>query len=200
MDNIKICQKCGCEFHKKYSVSRNYWATQRYCSRNCAASVTSRRPRPELRHALDEHRFHGSGPDSPSWKGGPVTLACLECGKFFTVKRYRLNDGAKFCSRECAFRHRDKGKTVLHERQRKSAAYKAWRTLVFERDNYTCRECGQRGGYLHADHIKPFAYSPELRFDVTNGRTLCVPCHKKTPTFGIQGVRIARQAASQVAP
>jgi 5-methylcytosine-specific restriction endonuclease McrA len=37
---------------------------------------------------------------------------------------------------------------------------------------------------LQADHIKPFAHHPELRFDVNNGRTLCVPCHRKTDTYG----------------
>lgn len=37
---------------------------------------------------------------------------------------------------------------------------------------------------LHADNIKPFALYPELRFEVTNGRTLCIPCHKKTGTYG----------------
>ena len=38
-------------------------------------------------------------------------------------------------------------------------------------------------GY-HADHELPFAYFPDLRFEVLNGRTLCETCHRKTPTFG----------------
>lgn len=75
------------------------------------------------------------------------------------------------------------GVTKINERIRKSIEYKQWRTSVFERDNYTCQECGERGKVLNADHIKPFAYFPELRFDINNGRTLCAGCHKATPTY-----------------
>lgn len=62
--------------------------------------------------------------------------------------------------------------------------YKAWRTAVFERDNYTCVECGIRGGALNADHIRPKSTFPELIYEISNGRTLCRPCHVKTPTWG----------------
>ncbi len=67
---------------------------------------------------------------------------------------------------------------------RNSVDYKLWREAVFKRDDWTCQNCKQRGGILNADHIKPFAYYPELRFDINNGRTLCKECHKKTPTYG----------------
>lgn len=67
---------------------------------------------------------------------------------------------------------------------RNSFEYKLWREAVFERDDYTCVFCKKRGYKLNADHIKPFSLFPELRFAIDNGRTLCVPCHKTTDTYG----------------
>lgn len=76
------------------------------------------------------------------------------------------------------------GVTSEAEKIRKSVEYRIWREAVFARDNYTCQDCGIRGGTnLHADHIKMFAFHPELRFAIDNGKTLCVPCHKKTKTY-----------------
>lgn len=67
---------------------------------------------------------------------------------------------------------------------RSSIDYIEWRKSVLSRDDYTCQICNIRGGNLHADHIKPFAYYPDLRFNLSNGRTLCVNCHRKTDTWG----------------
>lgn len=77
---------------------------------------------------------------------------------------------------------------------RMSRAAKAWRILVFQRDNYTCQFCGKRGGTLNADHIKSFASFPELRFEVSNGRTLCVQCHRKTETYGYKTRKLNKVA------
>ena len=78
-----------------------------------------------------------------------------------------------------------------------------WRKLVFERDNYTCQLCNERGSYLEAHHLKSFAdifsefleryssLSPvndkpllldlAIRHDpfwnIDNGMTLCKNCH-----------------------
>lgn len=62
--------------------------------------------------------------------------------------------------------------------------YKQWRKSVFERDDFTCQICDKRGGWLEADHIKSYAKYPTMRLEVENGRTLCRPCHLKTPNFG----------------
>lgn len=61
---------------------------------------------------------------------------------------------------------------------RRCSEYKAWRTAVFQRDNYTCQLCGAHGVKLNAHHRFPYATYPHLRYDVDNGVTLCVPCHK----------------------
>lgn len=76
--------------------------------------------------------------------------------------------------------------------------YREWRRCVFERDGYICQICNQRGGTLNADHIKPYsiiiqetnitnikeAIDCEELWDINNGRTLCVNCHRETPTYG----------------
>lgn len=71
---------------------------------------------------------------------------------------------------------------------RTSFEYKEWRRNVFARDNFACVLCGAKNGFgisirLEADHIRPFSLFPELRFDVSNGRTLCHSCHKQTDTY-----------------
>lgn len=83
------------------------------------------------------------------------------------------------------------GVSTENEKVRKSAEYKQWRQLVFYRDDFTCQICKEKGGNLHADHIKTFAYHPELRLDISNGRTLCVDCHYKTDTYGSKAVKYA---------
>lgn len=72
--------------------------------------------------------------------------------------------------------------------------YKEWRTAVFVRDNHTCQECGVRGGYLEADHIKPWCAFPEFRYDINNGRTLCRPCHIKQDTHGTKALKYLEAA------
>lgn len=81
------------------------------------------------------------------------------------------------------------GLTEKNQSIRTSIEYKLWREAVFERDGYTCIWCGAKSKkgkavYLQADHIKPFAHYPELRFAIDNGRTLCIDCHKTTDSFG----------------
>jgi len=103
---------------------------------------------------------------------------------------------------------RNKGKgtrTILRKRIKNLQKYKKWRMSVFERDKYTCQECGKRGGELNPHHIIPFslilnrfgiktlkqAEKCALLWDVNNGMTLCRECHKLTDTWGVNAKDLA---------
>jgi hypothetical protein len=113
---------------------------------------------------------------------------CKICKTIFAVRRCKKSQFSTCSNRDCRKLNKCKinngnwrgGITKSRKSEMSTIAYKQWRLSVFERDNYTCCICRNRGGELNADHIKPWAYFPQLRYDVLNGRTLCVKCHRTT--------------------
>lgn len=89
------------------------------------------------------------------------------------------------------------GITSLVMRIRNSEEYKIWRESIFKRDNFICVLC-KESGYINADNY-PKSFSQILKenniktfkealnckelWDIFNGRTLCIDCHKKTETY-----------------
>jgi len=70
---------------------------------------------------------------------------------------------------------------------RNSREYRFWRVSVIRRDGY-CKSCGTRTA-RHAHHIKSASYYPELRFDISNGVTLCRKCHSTLHNVLVGGYR-----------
>lgn len=152
----------------------------------------------------------GRSSNSGSFKSGPrpelrkrVTKTCVMCQKEFEIK-FSHASFARSCSKVCGYKDRASrqvgrklhseefkrrlsernnrgGVTVVNKLIRSSETYAAWRRHVFQRDNYTCQDCGQWGGKLQADHELPFSLFPGIRLEILNGRTLCVECHRKLP-------------------
>ena len=129
----------------------------------------------------------------------PIINECMEC---FTV----IGKKSKRC-KTCHIKTIDNSGSnhprwrggISSENQlfRQTIEYKAWRKSVFNRDNYTCQICNNRSSKgnkvrLNADHIKSFADYPELRLEITNGRTLYETCHKKTATYGWKHYQLNR--------
>jgi len=59
-----------------------------------------------------------------------------------------------------------------------------WTAFCRKRDNWTCQRCGKRCSphakdALHVHHKAGYAEYPELRSVVSNGITLCIPCHRE---------------------
>ena len=158
----RVCEKCG----KEFLVPPSYKG--RFCSDKCVSEFQR-------------------GENSPCWKGGKPK--CKVCGKVLSVR------GLTYCLKHAvekakykisgANHYNWKGGTGSKRHQEMGRIeYKLWRTAVFTRDNFTCIWCGQCGGRLEADHIKPWILYPELRYAIDNGRTLCKECHSKTDTWG----------------
>lgn len=184
----KTCARCGSPFLVFPSQ-----LSQRFCSLVCA-----NRDIAERNAGKQNPKRRKYGADNPAWKGGLSTYICVYCGKAFGAKPSAKRE---CCSRQCAAKlhHQREGSwfggnppdyngdknpnwkggiTPEKHLPRGLFRYRSWRKAVFERDNYTCQTCGSKEN-LNAHHIKPFKDFPELRFDVSNGLTLCVNCHKE---------------------
>lgn len=89
------------------------------------------------------------------------------------------------------------GITFLLRGTRYLSVYKKWRKQILLRDNYSCQNCGRKHN-IEVDHIIPLvqilhdfniktlqdAISCKQLWELDNGRSLCQPCHKQTPTYG----------------
>jgi hypothetical protein len=178
MNKEYICKKCNVIFNNNKGCKSR---TPLFCSCKCSA-------------------LYNGGLDSVKEKMSKAKIGKTTWNK--GVKMWEGKEhprgmlGKKFPNRSGENSHLWRGGvTTENELQRKSPEYKKWRTLVFERDNFICQECKKVGGKIHADHIKPFSKYKELRFNVNNGRTLCVECHYKTDTYGSKMIKYGIQEA-----
>lgn len=214
VSDTKSCEWCGSEMRRPEGVYPSHWARRRFCGDVCrSAGRRSYRASDETRQKMKESRAKLPEAVIKTQLGKPMSeehkkkLSEVNRGRSPSPEvRKRISDkltGIPLSPERKAktdpLRPRGEthynwqgGITPINRRLRHSKEYREWRKTVFERDNYTCQMCGIRGGELHPDHIKPFAYFPELRFDVANGRTLCAPCHRQTDTWGANARRYAR--------
>jgi len=83
------------------------------------------------------------------------------------------------------------GVTPERVRARTSLLVRVAREFCFQRDGYTCRICGNRGGRLNAHHVWPFQRFRDRIYDPNNLVTLCKACHDAFHNAAGGAVRIA---------
>jgi hypothetical protein len=138
-------------------------------------------------------------------KGSYIVKQCAECMAQMEGKKSVINK-KKFCGVGCRNSARTGerswawkgGITPLTKQIRHCFKSRQWRSDIFARDDFTCVLCGERGGEINADHY-PVLFSEifqnnkitsleealicEEFWNINNGRTLCVPCHKAETAF-----------------
>jgi len=187
---IKLCETCG----KEVPICPSEINTRRFCSLRCAS---------KKRQTI----FHKTCPtcgidfttklwnkDSKKYCSiecniRAVVKICEVCGKEFRIKKSHA-DGRFCCSKKCNVINQRKkigvknnnwkgGISTENQLARTCSTYKEWRISVYKRDHFTCVICGEHGKRINAHHVKAWKTHKELRYDISNGITLCHKCHKE---------------------
>lgn len=130
---------------------------------------------------------HWTGENNPAFTGGVRSKNCQRCGKEFSHKAgstYATFKTQKFCSKPCAdvggkryFGPENANWNGNPRRKHRESKQAAWARAVISRDLATCQKCGATDIELQAHHVQPYAEHPERRWDISNGLTVCAPCH-----------------------
>lgn len=218
MYNISMtrnCKTCNSEFKtypSKVKIGRGV-----YCSRKCASStlfsvghtpwhkgktgVYTKEQLERITEANKKKGYKTKGVNHHGWIGGRPP--CIDCKKQLTW--YAKHEAR---CRDCSSKHYSGanswswqgGKTENNHAERVRFR-NTLQKVIFERDNYTCTMCNISGVYLQVDHIKSWSKYPELRFDESNCRTLCMECHylitfnKRMPKGIVWGHNLNRRIA-----
>lgn len=161
----KICQNCRGVANRGYScykcINKSHGHDYKIICGICGVGFNSRKPERKYCNACKQKIKDG--------KHKVPTLTCEWCKKDF---RQRGGHYTKYCSKSCRY----DALKVPNKDNRRGYKYKKWITSVYQRDNYTCQNCGAIG-MIHAHHIKQWKDYQELRYEVSNGVTLCQDCH-----------------------
>ena len=188
----KICLQCG----TIYFVQNYRKNTSKFCSFRCNMldkhakyrdktneSNSKRMIGNKLRVGLTPYN-KGIKTGKPAWnRGKKMVKPAWNKGKKW--EEWISEEGAKAALKnigpKCGEKHWNwkGGISNINHLIRRSKKYQEWRIEVLKRDRFSCVICGYRSikkRDIRVDHIKPFILYPELRFNIDNGRTLCIKC------------------------
>lgn len=180
---IRVCRTCKKEFECIPSHSED--GTGIYCSTSC--KNTGRKPLPkkclfcgkEFTSKNRKRKYCSRSCVCKHRSANNVGRICRVCNTKFYVQISRLKKGCgKYCSLTCMGVEKRKDSSYIERRGSKE--YHDWKFECLDRDHYKCVLCGatKSKDNIEVHHIMPFAKYVDLRFDVSNGMTVCETCHE----------------------
>jgi len=185
----KFCLTCKKEFSFFLTGKGSKRRSQKFCSRACLRNKTQFKKGSVARLGIKH------------FEETKKKLREL-VKKKIAEKKHNFVQGHQFGFRKGAIpwnKDKDFGGTGhLTKRISWLTIYRRWRLAVKQKDGFKCIECGNRND-LNVDHY-PISLAELIRkykierpqeakehrefWDIENGRTLCVSCHKQTQTYG----------------
>lgn len=138
-----------------------------------------------------------SGEDAGGWRGGKVEFTCFHCGETAEKWESRVEkQDRSFCTPDCYSEWQEEAGVRSGEDNgmfgvtgedhpgwrggvddfRLSKRWHSLRQEIWERDDYTCLQCGNGGCKVHAHHIWPVSEGGP-KWDKRNLATVCEDCH-----------------------
>lgn len=153
----RICEFCGESFQTTQHLVNI--GKGLFCSKKCSLVSRKNGKMVNCQHCNKEFYLVPSKHDK---------YCSVTCGALGRIGKYTREKNGKW-----------KGELRKNKGSRASHELRDWRKAVYERDNYRCTKCDKIGERLNAHHLIPWRESIDLRFEIENGITLCVPCHLK---------------------
>lgn len=175
-----IAREYGCSDSTIKIIFRKYATPkERLKAKNHKAAESKKgKPNPTFK---EWRRTHSGWTGQKHTKEARLKQSVAKLGKKYSLEK-RIAQSARL--QDISIENWEGFVSTKTDRLKSSKQYKDWRRQVFERDNWTCQECGVRNNKLHPHHIKAKSTHPELVFEVSNGITLCKDCHRKTDSYG----------------
>lgn len=146
--------KFKCAFCGKETINKKATSTTKYCSHSCYHKSTKGKKSPRLGCKLSEETKN------------KLRIAHIEINKI----RGRENHPS----------YKKDRLSLNKKNDRNDGFYKEWRYMVWKRDNFTCRLSDETcNGKIEAHHIYPWRIRDDLRYEVSNGITLCKLHHPR---------------------
>ena len=185
----KICPTCKKEFFFVLTGKGSKRRNQEFCSRACVRNKTQFKKGFTSRFGIKHY-------EETKKKLSELVKKRIIEGKHNFVKGHQFGFRKGFVPWN---KDKDFGGTeYLAKRISWLVVYRKWRLAVKKRDNFQCVDCRNKKN-LNVDHypvslvelirkykIKEPQEAKKYRefWNINNGRTLCIPCHKKTETYG----------------